>query len=529
MEAKPRVRQAAFALLRSLEMTTVFGNPGSTELPFLSDWPEDFRYILGLNEASVVAMADGYAQATGRAALVSLHSAGGLGHSLASVMTAYQNQTPLVILAGQQTRALLPLMPYLHNRDATEFPRPYVKWSAEPARAEDVPAAIARACYTALQKPCGPTFVSVPADDWEARTDFIEPREVATEFAPEPEALARVAAALDASRSPALVVGPGVDRDGAWNLAVELACRTKAAVWVSPYSSRCSFPEDHALFAGFLPAARQPLCRKLEGHDVIVVLAAPVFTYHIHTEGPIVPPGSRLFQLTDDPAAAAWAPVGASVLCTPRLGLAALLARVGAATRPAPPALARPPAPADGDPTSAAFVLHTVGAVMPADAIIVDEVPSHRPLIHDYLPIRSSGGFFAGASGTLGWGLPAAVGVSLAQPARRVICLLGDGSAQYAIQGLWTAAQHRLSITFVILNNGGYAALDAFAAIIGAKSHPSFRLAGIDISAIAAAYGCFARGVGRAAELAPALEASFEATGPSLLDVPIEDSAASLF
>ncbi|HEV2387172.1 MAG TPA: benzoylformate decarboxylase [Candidatus Acidoferrales bacterium] len=529
METKPTVREATLALLRSLRITTVFGNPGSTELGLLRDWPEDFRYILALNEASAVAMADGYAQASGRPALASLHSAGGLGHALGSVMTAWWNQTPVVIIAGQQTRALLPLMPYLHDLEAAQFPRPYVKWSAEPARAEDVPAAIARACYTAIQRPCGPTFVSVPADDWEAPTDPLEPREVATEFAPDPDALARVAAALDASRRPALVVGPGVDRDGAWDLAIELACRTRAAVWVSPYSSRCSFPEDHPLFAGFLPAARQPLCRKLDGHDVIVVLGAPVFTFHIHTEGPVIPPGARLFQLVDDPAAAAWAPAGASVLCTMRLGLAHLVERVAASARPTPPGLRRPPAPAAADPITAAFVLHAVGAAMPGDAIIVDEVPSHRPLLHDYLPIRSSGGFYAGASGSLGWGLPAAAGISLAQPGRRVICVVGDGSAQYAIQGLWTAAQHHMPITFVIFNNGGYAALDAFSALTGAKSHPSFQLPGIDVGVIAAGYGCAARRVEWAAELGPALEASFQAAGPTLLDIPIKDSAPSLF
>ena len=160
------VRQVTMDLLRDVGMTTVFGNPGSTEIPFLADWPNDLRYILALQEASAVAMADGYARATGRAAFVSLHSAAGVGHALGNVFTAFRNQAPLVITGGQQSRSLLALRPFLGATDAPEFPKPYVKWSCEPARAEDVPAAIAHAWHIAMQPPCGPTFVSIPMDDW---------------------------------------------------------------------------------------------------------------------------------------------------------------------------------------------------------------------------------------------------------------------------------------------------------------------------------------------------------------------------
>src|SRR5262249_39683625 len=151
------------------------GNPGSTELAFFKHWPDDFRYILGLQEASVVAMADGYAQATHHAALVNLHSAVGVGHALGSIVTAFHNHTPLVITAGQQARTLLPFEPLLFARDAAAFPKPYVKWSCEPAQAQDVPAALARAYSLAMQPPRGPTFVSVPADDWEVAPDAAQP------------------------------------------------------------------------------------------------------------------------------------------------------------------------------------------------------------------------------------------------------------------------------------------------------------------------------------------------------------------
>jgi len=172
------VKDATLNLLRAFKIRKVFGNPGSTELPFLSDWPDDIDYVLGLQEASVIGMADGYAQATRNAGFVNLHSAAGVGNALGNIYTAYRNQTPLVITAGQQARSILPLQPFLYAERATEFPQPYVKFSVEPARAEDVPAAIARAYYVAMQPPCGPTFVSVPIDDWTHQTQAIDARDI---------------------------------------------------------------------------------------------------------------------------------------------------------------------------------------------------------------------------------------------------------------------------------------------------------------------------------------------------------------
>src|ERR1043165_10048238 len=189
------VKQATFALLRAFGIKKVFGNPGSTELPFLADWPDDIDYVLALQEASAVGMADGYAQATRNAGFVNLHSAAGVGNALGNVYTAHRNQTPLVITAGQQARSILPLQPFLYAERASEFPRPYVKYSVEPARAEDVPAAIARAYYVAMQPPCGPTFVSVPIDDWMHATGPVEASEVSRELGPDPAAMKKLAAA----------------------------------------------------------------------------------------------------------------------------------------------------------------------------------------------------------------------------------------------------------------------------------------------------------------------------------------------
>src|SRR6201995_1603001 len=228
------VKQATFGLLRAFGITKVFGNPGSTELPFLGDWPDDIDYVLGPQEASVIGMADGYAQATRNAGFVNLHSPAGVGNALGNIYTAHRNQTPLVITAGQQARSLLPLQAFLQAERATEFPRPYVKFSVEPARAEDVPAAIARAYYVAMQPPCGPTFVSVPIDDWTHQTQPLEARRVSRELGPDPDAIKALAAALASSKRPAFVVGPAVDRAQAVELMVHLAENTRASGWVSP-------------------------------------------------------------------------------------------------------------------------------------------------------------------------------------------------------------------------------------------------------------------------------------------------------
>src|SRR5262245_8495544 len=219
-------------------MTTIFGNPGSTEEPFLTGFPADFRYILGLHEAVVVAMADGFAQASGNAAFVNLHTAAGVGNGMGSLVTAWHNRAPLVLTAGQQTRQMLALEPWLINWEATELPRPYVKWSYEPARPADVPGAIERAYHLAMAPPRGPVFVSIPMDDWDAPADERFPRRVASRSQPEEEALAVTASALVAAVNPAIVVGGGVDRAGGWQAAVVLAERLNVPVWEAPAPER---------------------------------------------------------------------------------------------------------------------------------------------------------------------------------------------------------------------------------------------------------------------------------------------------
>ncbi|VVD86353.1 benzoylformate decarboxylase [Pandoraea aquatica] len=464
------VREVVIDLMRRHGMTKVFANPGSTELPLFRDFPEDFEYVLGLQEAVVVGMADGYAQATGNAAFINLHSAAGVGNAMGNIFTAYKNQTPLIVTAGQQARSILPFDPFLASVRATELPQPYVKFSLEPARAEDVPLALARAYHIAMQEPRGPVFVSIPVDDWDRPAEALPPRQVSTRVQADPGALAQLAAALDACERPAFVVGSSIDRAGAFDAVVALAERHNARVFTAPMCARCAFPEDHRLFAGFLPPMREKIVGLLGGHDLILVIGAPAFTYHVEGAGPHVPEGASLFQLIEDPGVAAWTPVGASVVGNVRLGVEALLVRDVPNERAVPPARAVPPVAtsnAPGEPMTTAFALQTLAEVRDAQDIVVEEAPSARSVMQQYLPFTLPGTFYTMNSGGLGYSMPAAVGVAMAHPGRRIIGLIGDGSAMYSIQALWTAAQARLPITFVILNNRRYAALQDFAPSFG--------------------------------------------------------------
>jgi benzoylformate decarboxylase len=523
------VKHATLNLLRAFGIRKVFGNPGSTELPFLSDWPDDIDYVLGLQEASVIGMADGYAQATRNAGFVNLHSAAGVGNALGNIYTAHRNQTPLVITAGQQARSILPLQPFLYAERASEFPRPYVKFSVEPARAEDVPAAIARAYYVAMQPPCGPTFVSVPIDDWTQQTQAVEARTVSRELGPDTDAIKALVAALSASKRPALVVGPGVDRAQAVDLMVHLAEKARAAVWVSPFSARCSFPERHPQFAGFLQASPAQLSDALRGHDLVVVIGAPVFTFHVEGHASIFDGATTIFQITDDPTAAAVSPVGTSIIATIKPALTTLLDLLPETRRAVPAGRTLSSAPRAGNPIPVEYLLHTLAAAMPDDAALVEEAPSHRPAMHTFMPMRGQDSFYTMASGGLGYGLPAAVGMALGRPDIRTVCLIGDGSAMYSIQALWTATQRKLPLTVVVINNAGYGAMRSFSQVMQVRNVPGLDLPGIDFVRIAQGLGCDAVRVSKSSELAAALKRGLVHDGVSLIDVMVDSAVPLLY
>jgi benzoylformate decarboxylase len=517
----PTVREVTFNLLRELGMRRIFGNPGSTELTMFKEFPADFSYVLGLQESVVVGMADGYAQATNNAALVNLHSAVGVGHAMGNIFTAYRNRTPLVITAGQQSRSLLQMEPFLFATQPTELPKPYVKWACEPARPEDVPAAIARAYYLAMQPPCGPTFVSVPIDDWDVPCAPLAARQVSRRVRPDAAALAQVAEALERSQRPVFIIGGAIDRDGAWNDLLRLVEMHGALVWVSPLIGRAGFPENHPQFAGFLPAFREEICKRLEGHDLLVVLGAPIFTYHAEGHGPFVPAGLPVFQITEDPDWAASAITGQSILGNAGEGIRELLAK----GRRMPAAIQKGRLPAARvalqDPLTDAMLVQTLADLRSPGSILVEEAPSTRGSTQAYLPMLQSESFYTCSSGGLGHSMPAAVGVALGKPDRKVIAMIGDGSAMYAIQSLWSAAQLKLPITFVIVNNQRYEALHHFSRRFGIDKPVGTDLPSIDFVQLAKAQGCDGVRVTKASELVSTLKTALAATVPTLVEVVV--------
>ncbi|MDQ6811521.1 MAG: benzoylformate decarboxylase [Actinomycetota bacterium] len=523
------VREATFELLRRHGMNTIFGNPGSTELPMLKDYPEDFTYILALQELVVVGMADGFAQASGRTTHVNLHTAPGVGNAVGGIFNAQANKAPLLITAGQQVRPQITMEANLTNRDAVFGPQPYVKWAHEPARAQDVPQAIARAIHHASLPPCGPAFVSIPMDDWDLEADedlkgHALARAVRGRAMANPVALEDLAGMLNDARNPVLIAGPDIDASGGWDAAIALVELQRLAVWATPApgGGRIGFPEDHASFLGILPPAIGPAAEALEGYDLVLVVGSSVFPYYPYIPGPLLPAGTTLVQITNDPAEAARAPMGEAIVCDVALALEQLLEMLGPSDRSAPQARPLPGEPAEADPMSGSEAMSALAEVWPQDGIAVVETPSSTVALRNRLRLSRPGSYYFSASGGLGFGIAASVGVQLAQPDRPVVCVLGEGSAQYGITALWTAAAYRVPVTFLVLRNEEYMILKWFAQFEGAEGIPGLDLKGLDVASVAEAYGVPSQEVDGREELTEALRSAIAVQeGPRLVQVPV--------
>jgi benzoylformate decarboxylase len=512
-------------LMRRRGMTTVFGNPGSTELAFLADYPDDFSYVLGLQEAVVVGMADGFALASGRPTLVNLHTAPGVGNAMGGIFNAQANKSPLVITAGQQARELMTVQANLTNRDAARMPHPLVKWSYEPPRAEDVPLALARAAHLATLPPAGPVFVSIPMDDWGVAVDaevaeHAIGRLVTGRATADPDVVRDLARRLADAHNPVFVAGPGIDASGAWDAAIALVEAAKVPVWAipAPGGGRIGFPEGHPAFQNILPPAIGPLAETLAGHDLILVVGASVFSYYPNIPGPLLPEGAALVLLTNDPDEAARAPMGDAIVADVKLTLEALNDALPAVDREPPPR--RPgPEPIGEDTASAAMA--TLAEVWPEDGIAVVEAPSATLAVRNQLRLSKPGSWYFGAGGGLGFGLAAAVGVQLAQPERPVVCVLGEGSAQYAIQAFWSAAAYEVPITVLAVRNDEYSILKWFSMIEEVGGAPGLHLPALDVPAVAEGYGVRSRRVERGDELRRALREAIASPLPELVEVRV--------
>lgn len=516
------IREATFELLRRQGVTKIFGNPGSNELEFLKEFPADFDYIMGLHEGAVMAMADGYAQASGKVSLVSLHSAAGTGTSMGVLANTVQSKSPVVVLSGQQLRDMVGQDIMVASTDAAQLPRPLTKFSAEPLSANDVVRTMAQAIHLANLHPKGPTHVSVPHDDWgrpaDDNTELTLTRSVQDASALSAQSLKELALILGGARSPVLVLGPEVDAAHANDDAVRLAERLGARVWIAPSPARCPFPTDHPNFAGLLPANVADISRILADHDVVFVVGAPVFRYHHNKPGRYLDAGTRLLHLSQDPHEIARAPFGEAYYAPVADTLAQLAGAVEARESEHPPVPRRPRGtdqPARMHPDTVFRVIQEVG---PEDLIHVVESTSTAESFWSTVEMKAQGSFYTAAAGGLGFGLPAAVGIQLAQPGRRVVAEIGDGSANFGITGLWSAARHQVPVVFVIFRNETYGALVNFGRHLDTPGVPPFDLPGIDFVALATGYGVHAESASNEVELREALTRAFAGNEPVLIE-----------
>ncbi|HEX4034963.1 MAG TPA: thiamine pyrophosphate-binding protein [Solirubrobacteraceae bacterium] len=512
ISALPTVRDQTFEVMRRHGMTRIFGNPGSTEIPFLTDLPGDFEFVLALHEGSVVGIASGYALATGRPAFVNLHTAPGLGHAGNAIGAARDSRAPVVVVVGQQDRAQLAMAPFLAGRDLDRLAGSYPVWSTTPARPQDLPGSIARAWHEA-RTARGPALVIAPMGDWQQEADphaVGAPERLVLPAVADPAAAAELADLIAASRAPALVVGAGCDSEAGWAGTVALAERLGAPVWQEAFGDRAGFPQDHPLWAGHLPWQRSRMRATLAPHDLVIVLGAGALRLYMYEPGAYVEESTRIAVLSADAEQ-----LHRSAAALALLGPPGPLAEATAALldqRPfdpaAPPlhaAPAVPPPPPEGKPLQPGHVLAAVAERVPPEAIVMEECPSSRPELLERISARRPMGFISNANGGLGFGISGSIGLRMGSPQRPVVAILGDGSTMYAIHALWSAARYGVGLLVIVLANGSYAVMDALARDAGGEgAWPGFP--GVSIATLAEGFGCPSRRIATHAELIGALD-----------------------
>ncbi len=547
-------------VLKSAGVRHLFGNPGTTELPLLDAVPDSgLHYVLGLQEASAVAAADGYAQASGRLAVANVHVAPGVANALGILHNAARSRSPVLLTAGQQDTRLLVHEPILAG-DLVQMTAQFTKWSYELRRADEAVAVLRRAIALALAPPTGPVFLSLPMD---LMTEPVDPPSALAIDAlsrphgpvADPVAIERAAELLARADTPVIIAGDGAARSSSgFDAMVQVADRLGARVHGEPIHRRTSFPGDHPLWRGGLYPAPAAVRKALDDADAVLIVGADVFTWFLHGPGQPFKPGVPVIQIADDPRqigrsypvdVAIWADVGDALAALDRaLGPRLTEARRKAAferrarfERLRSEFAARLRAAAEGEsestPISAAYLMHTLAGLLPDDAVIVDESASSLAHVLRHLPFARAGSFYGSKTGTLGWAMGAAIGVALAEPRRKVVATVGDGSVMYAPQALWTAARYRLPVTYVVPNNASYAILKSGMAALGLPSakrglYPGMDLVDpeIDYVALARALGVRAERVETPSALRDALATGLAHDGPALVDVAIDRGVA---
>jgi benzoylformate decarboxylase len=546
-------------LLAGYGVRHIFGNPGTTEMPLNDALVTDrrFQYILGLQEVPVMAMADGFAMASGSLAVVNLHISCGLGNAMGMLYNAYREGTPLVVTAGQQDRRLMFEEPILHG-DMVSVVRPWTKWACEVNRVEDLPVAVRRAVQTALTPPTGPVFLSLPID---VQTEAVGQASglpvmlarLDARVRPPADAIKQAAETLAAAKNPAILAGSRVTERDAMQELVAVAETLGAPVLTESGTThgRLAFPSDHPLNGQGLPLWSPEVRQRLNEYDVVLVVGMDLLRQYIYFEPACpIPEHVRLVQIDEDP----WQlnknyPLAVGVIGDTKVALAELngllqqslaeqglqSARVRAARHAEKHAQAREQlrqqiaADRDRRPMTPLAMMGALASALPPDVAVIEEAVTTTNTTFERLGVlKNTTGYFGHRGWALGWGLGVSIGVKLAWPNRPVLALLGEGAAAYGIQGLWSAARYKIPVVFVICNNAQYQILKLCAKSLSLPQSEKENFEGVDLVAPELDYLALAQGFGIEShritepdELASRVAASFQGNKPVLFDVPI--------
>ena len=548
-------KTALLELLKQEGVRIMFGNPGTTELPLMDALAaeRELRYVLALQEAPAMGMADGYAQASGQCAVINLHAAPGLGNALGMLYDAQKANSPILVTAGQHEQRFNFTEPLLMG-DLPTIARPFVKWSDEVRRLEDLPRAIHRAVKTALAPPMGPVFLSLPGDILtdSADLDLGAPSRVATGIRGDASAIAQAAAIIAKSQSPVIVAGDCVPQGNALQELVAFAEAVGAPVYDEGMASRAMFPSSHPLYRGALVRLPEAIRGVLNQHDLLVSIGGDLFTLSLPGDVESLPEGYPVIHLDTDPwQLAKNYPENVSILGDPKATLPELTAairqaRSAAESEDAIKRLAHAKAEgisslhklhsladamAERHPIHPLALMQTIGRLLPGDAVVIDETISSGTGLRRFLKSDDAQSFYGLRGGGIGWGLPAAIGVKLALPNRPVVALIGDGSAMYSIQGLWTAARENLQMVFIIINNYSYRILKQRTNAMRGLAAQTDNYVAMDLDRPRVDFVSVARGLGLTAhkattlsDLGDLLKVALAHDGPTLIDVEVDRS-----
>ncbi|MGY4303635.1 benzoylformate decarboxylase [Bradyrhizobium sp. USDA 4369] len=549
MKNRTTGRSAFLALLKDEGITHLFGNPGTTELPImhaLKDHP-DLTYVMAMQESLVVAMADGFSRASGRLVACNVHVAPGLGNAMGSLYNAQFTGTPMILTAGQQEQGHGLMEPLLYG-PLVRMAEPLVKWAVEVNRLEDLPRIVRRAAKVATTPPTGPVFISLPGDilNAEAGIDLGRSTRVDARVQPSSDALQALAQRILRAQRPVIITGDEIVKSNALQAAADFASALGAPVHQQSAPYGAHFLSEHPCYIGSLSRIQKQVRDLLAPHDLLIVLGADPLRMSVHSEVEPLPDGLPIVQigLVDwelgknfGAEIALKADIretllqltpllrergGAALQATAQARTAELSSKNWSARRRALATqieTARERMPIDPD-----YLALQVAQAMPEHGILVDEGLTSARYMTALFPYRDRYNYHGLASGGIGWGLPAAVGVSLANPDRPVVCYSGDGSAMYSIQALWTAAHHRLPLSVVIVNNGGYRIIkQRLLSFHGDDNYIGMDFADppLDFAGLARSLGCEALRIGDPSELKPVLSDAFRRPGAKLIEVMV--------